>query len=104
MEGRPDLAAREASELVARSPGHARAQNLLGASLASLGRRDAARRAFRTSLEADPRDPVTYANLGELELESGDRAAAARHFAEALAVDPTSEAAARGLAEATGGR
>ncbi|MGE3277803.1 MAG: fused MFS/spermidine synthase [Vicinamibacterales bacterium] len=104
MQGRVELALGEAQALVARRPGHARAQNLVGACLASLGQRDAARAAFRASLALEPRDPSTYANLGTLELESGNTALAARHFAEALTVDPSSTAAREGLARALGSR
>lgn len=101
LQNRPDLAVDESRAVIARNPGHARAQNLLGAALASLGKREEARRAFHASLQADPRDSATYANLGRLELQSGNVQAAAQHFASALIVDPVSEAARQGLAEAT---
>ncbi len=97
LRDRPDLAIAEATAVIARSPGHARAQNLLGACLASLGRQDDARKAFRASISANPRDPATYANLGTLELQAGNRDLAAQHFAEALTVDPASESARQGL-------
>ncbi len=104
MQDRQELAANAARAVIARNPGHARAQNLLGAALASLGERDGARSAFQASLKADPRDSATYANLGTLELQAGNRHAAAQHFASALIVDPLSEAARRGLADATAHR
>ncbi|MPZ17350.1 MAG: tetratricopeptide repeat protein [Luteitalea sp.] len=100
MQGRLDLAVQEAQAVVAQNASHAKAQNLLGASLAQLGRHDEAQAAFQASLAANPRDPATYANLGTLELEAGDRPGAARYFAEALTVDPASEIARQGLAEA----
>jgi spermidine synthase len=99
MEGRAELAAREAEAVVRANPRHARAHNLLGAALATLGERDRARDAFLASLRADPHDPATYTNLGMLERQSGNVRAAAERFAEALTLDPTQEAARLALAE-----
>ena len=98
MENRTELALAEAQRVLAINPGHARAHNLVGACLASLGQRDRARVAFQASITANPKDPATYANLATLELEAGNRDRAARYFAEALTIDPTSETARRGLA------
>ena len=58
-------------------PDHARAQNLLGAACATLGRRECAQSAFEASLRADPRDPSTYINLGALP-SSGRQSAGGR--------------------------
>jgi spermidine synthase len=99
MQNRPDLAVNEARRVVDQNSGHAKAQNLLGACLASLGDRDRAREAFRASIAADPRDPAAYTNLATLEMQGGNRAAAARYFAEALSIDPSSQAAQQGLAQ-----
>ena len=93
MEGRTDLAIREARTLAQANPGHAKAHNLLGAALATAGQRDQAREAFLASLKIDPRDPATYTNLALLELEGGNRAAGLQRLAEALTLDPTSSAA-----------
>jgi spermidine synthase len=100
LSGQPAAAVDPASRLVSRNPRHARAQNLLGACYASLGRTDEARQAFRASIRADPRDPAAYANIGMYELQAGNPASAAEYFAEALAIDPQSQAAREGLAEA----
>jgi len=81
-------------------PSHARAQNLLGAACATLGRRDCARAAFEASLRADPRDASTYVNLGQFYLQSANPQAAARYFAEALTIDPASTAARSGITQA----
>ncbi len=89
-----------AGRLVARDPDHGRAQNLLGAALASLGRVAEARRAFQASVRADPTSPGTYVNLGVFELQAANAVAAAAHFAEALTLDPASPAALSGLADA----
>lgn len=104
MQGRPDLAVPEAESAIRKNPGHARAQNLLGAALATMGDLVRARELFHASLDADPRQPGTYANLATLEMQAGNRRAAAQRFAEALTIDPTSEIARRGLAEATAPR
>ena len=77
-----------AQRVIQMNPQHAPAHNLIGASSAGLGQLDRARQAFRASLEASPRDASTYANLGLLEMESGNLDSAAAHFAEALALDP----------------
>ena len=98
LEGRTDLALREAQTVIARNPGHAKAQNLKGACLATLGQRDQARAAFEASLAADPKEPATYTNLANLELEAGNAERAAQYFAEALIIDPNSETALAGLA------
>ena len=87
-------------QAVAADPADARAQNLLGAALASLGRFDAARNAFREAERAAPQDARTQVNLGILDLRSGATEDAVQHFAAALALDPESTAALRGLADA----
>jgi Flp pilus assembly protein TadD len=76
MEERVDLALNEARRVLAINPSHARAQNLMGACLASLGRREEARAAFRASLQADSKDPATYTNLAMLETQAGNPALA----------------------------
>ena len=93
LEGRADLAIGEARQLTAANPGHAKAQNLLGAALATSGQRDGAREAFLTSIKIDPRDPATYTNLALLELDGGNRVAGLQRLAEALTLDPTSSTA-----------
>ncbi len=93
MEGRTELAIGEARALVTGNPTHAKGYNLLGAALATAGRRDEAREAFQASLRADPRDPSAYTNLALLELEGGNPAAGMQRLAEALTLDPSSPAA-----------
>lgn len=100
LQDHPERAVADVSYVIARNPRNARAQNLLGACLASLGRRDEARRAFQASIAANPRDPATYANLGTLELQAGNKQLAVQHFAEALTVDPGSQPARQGLVSA----
>ena len=100
LQGRPDLAVPEAESVVRENPDHALAQNLLGAALASLGHLDRARHAFEASLRANPLSPGTYINLAMLEMEAGHPDALPGDYAEALLLNPTSEPARRGLAEA----
>jgi spermidine synthase len=100
LEGKTEEAIREARRVTDRVPLHARAQNLLGAACATLGRRECALGAFEASIRGNPRDPSTYVNLGMLHLQYADPRSAAAAFAEALAVDPASTAARSGLAQA----
>ena len=100
LQGKTGDAIREARRVVDAAPGHAQAQNLLGAACATLGRRDCALAAFEASIRANPRDPSTYVNLGMFYLQSADPQSAFDAFAEALAVDPISAAARDGLAQA----
>jgi spermidine synthase len=93
LDGQIDQAIAEARRLVANNPFHSRGHNLLGAALATAGRREGARDAFLASLKAEPRDPSTYTNLGLLELEGGNREAGLQRLAEALILDPTATAA-----------
>jgi len=104
LEGRPEDAARLAREGAIAHPAvaqdAARFQTLLGAASASLGRRDAARSAFEAAMAISPRDPVSYTNLGLLDLDAGAPQSAIGRFAEALILDPSSTVALNGLAQA----
>ena len=97
LQNRHELVLRAARNAVTIDQNNAKAHNLMGAALASMGQTDAARAAFEASIKADPREPGTYTNLATLELQAGNRDLAARYFAEALTVDPTSQPARDGL-------
>ena len=56
--------------------------------LEDLGRTPAARAELREALEQEPRNFVTYALLGDLELRAGRPAAARRQYRRALALNP----------------
>jgi spermidine synthase len=99
MRGRTEDAVTAVRQVTDAHPDHARAQNLLGAACATLGRRDCAQAAFDASIAANPRDPSTYVNLGQFSLQSSNPQAAARYFAEALSIDPASTSARDGLAQ-----
>jgi Flp pilus assembly protein TadD len=100
IQQRPADTLREARLAVTADPSNAKAHNLVGASLASLGDRERARAAFEASLKADPKDPGTYTNLATLELQGGNVSRARQYFAEALTIDPTSTSAREGLLNA----
>jgi spermidine synthase len=100
LRGRAEEAIAAIRGVVDRHPDHARAQNLLGAACATLGRRECAQSAFEASLRADPKDPSTYINLGLFHLQAANPQEAARYFTEALSIDRQSEAARSGLAQA----
>ena len=79
-------------------PDHARAQSLLGAACAAVGRRDCALAAFEASIRANPRDASGYVNAGLISLQSGaTRRRPSDFFASALTIDPTSKPARDGL-------
>jgi spermidine synthase len=99
LRGRTEEAIGAIRAVVDRHPDHARAQNLLGAACATLGRRECAQTAFEAALQADPRDPSTYVNLGLFHLRSANPQEAARYFTEALSIDAQSQAARSGLAQ-----
>jgi Tfp pilus assembly protein PilF len=97
LQNRPDVAVQAARNAVAINPANAKAHNLIGAGLASMGNIDAARTAFEASIKEDPKAPATYTNLATLELQAGNRDLARQYFAEALAIDPTSQTARDGI-------
>jgi spermidine synthase len=100
LKGNPPKAAELAERAVALRPGDHRAHNLAGAAYGAIGRADRAREAFRAALRASPEDPIAYVNLGTLELQAANAAAAGEYFSDALALDPGSSQAREGLARA----
>jgi spermidine synthase len=100
LSGKTEDAAALARRLVDAHPEHARAQGLLGAACAALGRRECAKAAFDASIRGNPRDPSGYINAGAFQLQMANPSSAADYFANALAIDPTSSAARNGLAQA----
>ncbi|HYN09851.1 MAG TPA: fused MFS/spermidine synthase [Vicinamibacterales bacterium] len=99
LEGDFPSALTLAGQAARAQPDDAKVRNLLGAVHASLGHRDEARQAFEMSLSADPRDSAALINLARLDLQAGDLQMAVDHFAQALIVDPASQAARAGLAD-----
>lgn len=89
-----------AQRAIALDPGYAPVYDMIGAAYTRLGQLEPARQAFRKSLEFDAHDSTAYENLGVLELNAGNRALAARYFAEALWLVPDSPTARQGLAQA----
>jgi tetratricopeptide (TPR) repeat protein len=100
LSGRTAEAATAARLVVDAQPSHGRAQGLLGAACAALGRRECAQSAFDASIRQNPRDPSGYVSAGQFNLQSANPAAAANYFASALAIDPSSVDARNGLAQA----
>ena len=98
MQNRLDMAVQAARNAVGLDPANAKAHNLLGACLASMGQPTPRAPRSTASLKADPREPGTYTNLATLELQAGNRDRALHYFAEALTVDPMSQIARDGLA------
>jgi spermidine synthase len=100
LRGRPQDAVDAVREVVDAQPGHTRAQSLLGAACAAVGKRDCALAAFGAAIRGNPRDPSGYVNAGLLSLQSGNPSAAVDYFASALTLDPSSKPARDGLAQA----
>jgi spermidine synthase len=100
LVGRTQEAIAEARQLAARNATDGRTQNLLGAACATAGLGTCASDAFQAALAANPRDPVTYVNIGVYRLQSGDPAGAIEAFSAAVTLDRSSTAARQGLAEA----
>jgi tetratricopeptide (TPR) repeat protein len=89
--------------VTSKDPAHARAQNLLGASCAALGKLDCALAAFEASVQANPRDAAGYINAGLISLQLARVSAASDFFARALTIDPASKPARDGLQQSRAG-
>ena len=96
-------AVESAKRAIAADPNYTATYDLLGAACTKLNRAADAREAFQKSLAFDAHDSAAYTNLGLIDLTSGDRAAAANHFAEALWLAPESKTARDGLTRARTG-
>jgi Flp pilus assembly protein TadD len=94
-------ARRLAERALAVDPQYAAGYDLLGAAHMKLAQLNEARAAFERSLQFNSHDSTAYTNLGLMELGVGNKAAAARYFAEAVWLDEHSKAARDGLAQAT---
>ncbi len=70
LGGRPAEAADEARRILAVDPRSAKARNLPGAACATIGQRDCAQSAFRTSIRINLGDSSTYVNLGFFRLQA----------------------------------
>lgn len=81
-------------------PEHTACANLRATALVHLDRRDEAGATLHGALARDPDNSHTHANQGWASLHAADRRAALDHFREALRLDPESEWAREGLAEA----
>lgn len=92
-----EAAVRRALEI---DPDSSIAHNLLSVVLRQQNRREEDADQIRRMLERNPDDADTHANAGWNAIHSGDRAAAQKHFLEALRLEPENETARSGLLEA----
>jgi spermidine synthase len=99
LHGDANEAVARAERAIAIDPAYAASYDLIGAAYTRIGRLDPARQAFQKSLSFDAHDSTAYENLGVLELNAGNRALAAKYFAEALWLVPDSQTARQGLAQ-----
>jgi tetratricopeptide (TPR) repeat protein len=74
------------SDVVAKSPGKARARYNLGRSYVQVGRLDDAIREFHEALRRDPEYAEAHHNLGAANMEKGDAEGAAREYRAAIQV------------------
>lgn len=79
---------------------HVDCNNLRAMALVNLGRQGEAAATLSSTLQNDPTDAVTHANLGWTFLQQGNHQQALHHFKESLRLNPTSEWAQAGLIEA----
>lgn len=79
---------------------HEACVNLRAIALTNLGDRAAATQAIDATLERNPLNPTSHANMGWTLLHQGQPRRAAEHFREALRLDPTSDWARSGIVEA----
>jgi spermidine synthase len=100
LHGDADAAVANAQRAIAIDPNYAPTYDLIGAAYTKLNQLDPARQAFQKSLSFDAHDSTAYENLGVLELNAGNRAAAAKYFAEALWLVPESAVSREGLRRA----
>ena len=101
LHGDANSAVDHARRAIAIDPDYAPSYDLIGAAYTKLGQLDAAREAFKKSLSFDAHDSTAYENLGVLELNAGNRVAAAKYFAEALWLVPESQISRQGLAQSS---
>jgi len=99
LHGNAVDAAHLAERAIEIDPNYTPTYDLIGAAYTKLGGIREARQAFEKSLSFDAHDSTAYENLGVIELNSGNRAAAAKYFAEALWLVPDSQTARQGLAQ-----
>jgi tetratricopeptide (TPR) repeat protein len=89
-----------ADQGLAIDPAYVPCLNVRATALVHLDRRDEASATLVGALGRDPENSHTHANQGWASLHRGDRRAGLAHFREALRLDPQSEWARQGLAEA----
>src|SRR5260221_1154722 len=74
--------------VVEREPAQAEALNELAAIEVRFGRRHRAAKLLEKAAASKPADPIVQLNLGKLRATFGDQAAALRHYAKAIELDP----------------
>jgi tetratricopeptide (TPR) repeat protein len=103
LHGDANEAVARAERAIAIDHNYAPTYDLVGAAYTKLNQLDQARQAFQKSLAFDAHDSTAYENLGVLELNAGNRNAAAKYFAEALWLVPESAVSREGLRRARTG-
>ena len=100
LHGNAAEAVSHANKAIDLDPNYTATYDLIGAALTKLAQVPLARQAFEKSLSFNAHDSTAYENLGILALNAGYRDVAVNYFAEALWLDPGSQVARQGLAQA----
>ena len=100
LHGNAAEAVSHANKAIDLDPNYTATYDLIGAALTKLAQVPLARQAFDKSLSFNAHDSTAYENLGILALNAGYRDVAVNYFAEALWLDPGSQVARQGLAQA----
>ncbi|HEY5676915.1 MAG TPA: tetratricopeptide repeat protein, partial [Myxococcales bacterium] len=69
-------------------PNDARTSAAMGGAMRGLGRMEMARRTLEHALQLDPNQPRALYEMGKLQAQEGDKAAAAKTFAQLKSSDP----------------
>jgi tetratricopeptide (TPR) repeat protein len=90
-------AERVCRQIIAARPANGDAHNILGVSLAALGRTDEAVAELKRSIKINPQAPSYHANLGEIFRQSGKLDEAAEALQSAIKLDPNNAQALNNL-------
>src|ERR671926_421687 len=81
-------AERVCRQIIAARPGNADAHNILGVSLAAMGRTDDAVASLKRAIKINPQAPSYHANLGEILRQAGRADEASQPLEAAIRLDP----------------
>ncbi|HEX5238341.1 MAG TPA: tetratricopeptide repeat protein [Sphingomicrobium sp.] len=95
--GQYDQAERVCRQIIEARPGNADAHNILGVTLAALGKRDEGLSVLRRAIKLSAQAPSFYANMGEILRQAGKTDDAAEALEKAIELDPNNPQALNNL-------